>query len=101
MELRGHKIVSVTSNKFGNSLCLKWSGALNYVWSTVKNLFYLGLKNPLFSTGCPVENYCMNGGSCLYYSDIGELACQWVILLFFGTKVADIKESIRVKWKGV
>ncbi|XP_023322014.1 pro-neuregulin-2, membrane-bound isoform [Eurytemora carolleeae] len=35
-----------------------------------------GLKNPLFSTGCPVENYCMNGGSCLYYSDIGELACH-------------------------
>lgn len=37
---------------------------------------FSGVNNPMYSTGCPLENYCMNGGTCRYYSDIGELTCH-------------------------
>lgn len=34
------------------------------------------LTGPLYGSACPVPDYCMNGGTCLFYSDIGELICQ-------------------------
>ena len=27
---------------------------------------------------CPIDNYCLNGGSCAYYKSIGELVCRFV-----------------------
>jgi len=32
---------------------------------------------PLFlGSKCPIDNYCMNGGTCLFYKDIGEVSCN-------------------------
>ncbi|CAG7832739.1 unnamed protein product [Allacma fusca] len=28
------------------------------------------------STPCPIDSYCLNGGTCSYYENIGELVCQ-------------------------
>ena len=27
---------------------------------------------------CPINSYCLNGGSCVYYASLGELTCMWV-----------------------
>jgi len=32
--------------------------------------------SPLYSSQCPIADYCLNGGRCHYYSIIGELTCQ-------------------------
>ncbi|PSN37628.1 hypothetical protein C0J52_25076 [Blattella germanica] len=31
---------------------------------------------PLYGMPCPVESYCLNGGTCQYYDTVGELVCQ-------------------------
>lgn len=31
---------------------------------------------PLYGVPCPVETYCLNGGTCFYYETVGELVCQ-------------------------
>jgi len=33
-------------------------------------------ESPMQSSRCPVDNYCMNGGRCVYYSNIRELTCH-------------------------
>jgi len=33
-------------------------------------------RSPLYSTGCPIPDYCMNGGTCQFYSTIGEQTCH-------------------------
>lgn len=33
-------------------------------------------QSPLYSTGCPIPDYCMNGGTCQFYSTIGEQTCH-------------------------
>ena len=33
-------------------------------------------RSPLYSSECPIPDYCMNGGRCQYYSIIGEQSCQ-------------------------
>ena len=38
--------------------------------------------NPLYSSQCPVPEFCLNGGTCQYYSTIGEQTCQYVSLKF-------------------
>lgn len=32
--------------------------------------------SPLLSSSCPIPDYCMNGGSCRFYSALGEQTCQ-------------------------
>ena len=32
--------------------------------------------SPLASSSCPIAEYCLNGGTCQYYSTIGEQTCQ-------------------------
>ena len=27
-------------------------------------------------TDCPIDSFCLNGGTCLYYEFIGELVCR-------------------------
>lgn len=34
------------------------------------------MRSPLYSTGCPIPDYCMNGGTCQFYSTIGEQTCH-------------------------
>ena len=29
---------------------------------------------------CPIPDYCLNGGTCQFYSTLGEQTCQWVFL---------------------
>ena len=29
---------------------------------------------------CPIDNYCLNSGSCAYYKSIGELVCRYLPL---------------------
>ena len=38
----------------------------------------VGVKklSPLASSSCPISEYCLNGGTCQYYSTIGEQTCQ-------------------------
>ncbi|XP_059475955.1 protein vein isoform X2 [Neocloeon triangulifer] len=31
---------------------------------------------PLVNTLCPINSYCLNGGTCLYYEAVGELVCE-------------------------
>ncbi|KAL1454908.1 hypothetical protein WDU94_009037, partial [Cyamophila willieti] len=31
---------------------------------------------PLVGGPCPLDSYCLNGGSCTYYDTVGELVCQ-------------------------
>jgi hypothetical protein len=31
---------------------------------------------PLVDTPCPINSYCLNGGTCLYYEAVGELVCE-------------------------
>ncbi|XP_021917307.1 pro-neuregulin-2, membrane-bound isoform-like isoform X3 [Zootermopsis nevadensis] len=31
---------------------------------------------PLYGMPCPVETFCLNGGTCFYYETVGELVCQ-------------------------
>ena len=33
---------------------------------------------PLRSSQCPIQDFCLNGGSCQYFGAIGEQICQWV-----------------------
>ncbi len=30
------------------------------------------------ASNCPIESFCLNGGTCLYYEVIGELVCRSV-----------------------
>ncbi|XP_065342723.1 protein vein isoform X2 [Cloeon dipterum] len=32
--------------------------------------------NPYESSLCPVDSYCLNGGTCLFYEVVGELVCK-------------------------
>jgi len=38
----------------------------------------VGVKklSPLASSSCPISEYCLNGGTCQYYSTIGEQTCH-------------------------
>ncbi|KAJ9591101.1 hypothetical protein L9F63_002382, partial [Diploptera punctata] len=31
---------------------------------------------PLHGIVCPLDSYCLNGGTCQYYDTVGELVCQ-------------------------
>ena len=45
----------------------------------VKKLSQIGgvrKLSPLSSSSCPISEYCLNGGTCQYYSTIGEQTCQ-------------------------
>lgn len=33
---------------------------------------------PLVGSPCPIDTYCLNGGTCTYYETVAELVCQWV-----------------------
>lgn len=33
---------------------------------------------PLVGSPCPIDSYCLNGGTCTYYETVAELVCQWV-----------------------
>ena len=39
----------------------------------------------LGGASCPIDSYCLNGGTCVFYAAIGELSCRYVkaIRLFF------------------
>lgn len=45
-----------------------------------KSLFFEGnsphVAGPLRSSNCPIREFCLNGGSCQYYSAIGEQICH-------------------------
>merc|ERR550517_1548188 len=32
--------------------------------------------SPLLSSRCPIPDYCLNGGTCQFYSTLGEQTCQ-------------------------
>lgn len=44
--------------------------------------FWLGVSAttlwPLVGSPCPIDTYCLNGGTCTYYETVAELVCQWV-----------------------
>jgi len=45
----------------------------------VKKLSQIGgvrKLSPLASSSCPISEYCLNGGTCQYYSTIGEQTCH-------------------------
>ncbi|KZS00816.1 Pro-neuregulin-2, membrane-bound, partial [Daphnia magna] len=31
---------------------------------------------PLIALPCPIDSFCLNGGTCKYYEAVGELVCQ-------------------------
>ena len=40
----------------------------------------------LGGASCPIDSYCLNGGTCVFYAAIGELSCRYyvkAIPLFF------------------
>lgn len=36
---------------------------------------------PLIALPCPIDSFCLNGGTCKYYEAVGELVCQYVTFL--------------------
>ena len=32
----------------------------------------------LGGASCPIDSYCLNGGTCVFYAAIGELSCRYV-----------------------
>ena len=44
-----------------------------------KNHYFQGsnsIGGPLRSSQCPIQDFCLNGGSCQYFGAIGEQICQ-------------------------
>jgi len=52
------------------------TGALLRETYTTGALAAASMRSPLYSTGCPIPDYCMNGGTCQFYSTIGEQTCH-------------------------
>jgi len=45
--------------------------------SSLKGGRLLGAQlSPLLSSRCPIPDYCLNGGTCQFYSTLGEQTCQ-------------------------
>ena len=34
------------------------------------------MKEIMLAKDCPIDLYCLNGGTCAYYSSIGEMSCR-------------------------
>ena len=79
---------------FKISICLnltKFSWKL-IIFYTIRNKWCKRLRNdfnwwtptgssslwPLIALPCPIDSFCLNGGTCKYYEAVGELVCQWV-----------------------
>jgi hypothetical protein len=65
--------------------CSKCSSSGKWYIIIYNNVYILEQPNGWKSTGsnCPSEGgdlFCLNGGTCVFFKDVGEPACKWVIL---------------------
>ena len=59
-------LINLSSSQHIQNLIFKW-------------LFIFCILVPMthYASQCPIHSYCLNGGICLYYQSIGELACRY------------------------
>ena len=60
-------LINLSSSQHIQILIFKW-------------LFIFCILVPMthYASQCPIHSYCLNGGICLYYQSIGELACRYL-----------------------
>ena len=80
----GQQATPVTVRHTGSrTLELKQAGLVLFkpfpstCWSQVT--FIVSVTPYHAAARCPIDNYCLNGGSCAYYKSIGELVCRYIL----------------------
>ena len=74
-----------------------------WFWSNWPRNFNFLIKYIVFSAmdyakilggaSCPIDSYCLNGGTCVFYAAIGELSCRYVKATF-----SFFSQSLRTWW---
>ena len=65
-----------TNSNNANHLNQAWKACF-FLLFIIKIIFWLMIW---LLYRCPIPDYCLNGGTCQFYSTLGEQTCQWVLI---------------------